>query len=423
MSASPHPAHLAARIEPASSGAAAHISVRLTVDTLCLFRPVVRCLVDGPGLSIGEDSHQVGWHFHWLPRGGYDFSIDLTLPDEPGDYKIRISWGTPEQIRPADAELTITQAPGNGQLAARPPAALRWFMADETAARIGALPWQGGLNNWFFRHFDHAATVICEQFLKNSPKLSGKILDIGAGDGITDLGILLRHDPEVLVAVDIVDYAHQLISVAGEHGLPMDALPDNFVFVQGSAEQLPYPDEYFDLVLSWGSVEHIKGGYRRALDEVWRTLKPGGLFFVNPGLYYAPYGSHLAEFFTEPHHHLKMDEASLRQGVLSAEPKRIDRAGFDVPSSEYWRFYKELNPIRVADFEAELKAYGYRIVRAALRVADMVEYPACTDALQAYSVLDLATEDAFFVLEKPLKPVPARSAADGSPARGPAPDR
>ena len=273
-------------------------------------------------------------------------------------------------------------------------------MADESAARIARLPWNEGLNNWFFRHFDHAATVIGEQFLKNSAKLRGKILDIGAGDGITDLGILLRYRPETLVAIDIVDYAQQLVAVANENGLPLPAVPDNFVFVRGSAEQVPYPNEYFDLVLSWGSVEHIKGGYRRVLDEVWRSLKPGGLFFVNPGLDHSPYGSHLGEFFSEPHHHLKRDEPDLREAVLSAEPKRIDRSGFDVPSSEYWRFYKELNPIRVADFEAELKAYGYRIVRAALRVADMVEYD---QALQAYSLIDLATEDAFFVLEKPVR--------------------
>lgn len=52
----------------------------------------------------------------------------------------------------------------------------------------------------------------------------------------------------------------------------------------------------------------------------------------------------------------------------------------------------------MADFEQELKGYGYRVVRAALRVADMVEYDA---ALQQYSLVDLATEDAFFVLEKP----------------------
>ncbi len=391
-------ATLAAHLEIDPSSSTERVAIHLTVDTLCLFKPVIRCQIEGPGFSVGEDSHQAGWYFHWLPKATYDFSIQVVLPDEPGEYRIQIAWGTPDQIRPADAVLKIARTQTTSPAINNSSATLRWSMADETAERIANLPWKEGLNNWFFRHFDHAATVICEQFLKNSAKLSGKILDIGAGDGITDLGILLRHNPEALVAIDIVDYAEQLVSVAREHGLPLETLPDNFVFIQGSAEQLPYPDAHFDLVLSWGSVEHIKGGYRQVLDEVWRVLKPGGLFFVNPGLYYSAYGSHLGEFFNEPHHHLKQSESSLREGVLSAEPKRIDRSGFDVSSAEYWRFYKELNPIRVADFEAELKSYGYRIVRAALRVADMVEY---NEALQAYSLVDLATEDAFFVLEKP----------------------
>ena len=86
-------------------------------------------------------------------------------------------------------------------------------MSDDTAATIAGMPWKKGLDNWFFRHFDHAANVICEQFLKNSDKLTGKILDIGAGDGITDLGILLRHNPQLLVAIDIVDYAQRLVTV------------------------------------------------------------------------------------------------------------------------------------------------------------------------------------------------------------------
>ena len=136
------------------------------------------------------------------------------------------------------------------------------------------------------------------------------------------------------------------------------------------------------------------------LDEVWRVLKPGGHFFVNPGLYYGPFGSHLGEFFTEPHHHLRMDEQALREHVLSSEPQRIDRSGWDVPSSEYWRFYQELNRIRVGSFESELKSYGYRTLRAALRVADMVEYDG---RLQNYSIVDLSLLDAFFVLEKPLQ--------------------
>ncbi len=404
LQGSPSAAALSALGEIDASGRTASIGVRLTINAHCLFRPVIRCQVEGPNVSLGEDSHQAGWYLHWLPAGTYDFSIRLKLPDAPGEYRVVIAWGTPERVRAPDAVLSFTLPQSRaGRAGEKPGGPFRWSMAAATEAKIAALPWKQGPDNWFFRHFDHAATVIGEQFLKNSATLSGRILDIGAGDGITDLGILLRYCPEVLVAVDIVDYAGQLLSVARENGLALPALPENFVFVRASAERLPCPEAYFDLALSWGSVEHIKGGYRRALDEVWRTLKPGGLFFVNPGLYYSAFGSHLGEYFTEPHHHLRQDEARLRDAVLSRQPRRIDRAGFDVPSSEYWRFYKELNRIKVAEFEAVLKGYGYRIVRAALRVTDMVEYD---DSLQAYSLVDLATEDAFFVLEKPRSKAP-----------------
>jgi SAM-dependent methyltransferase len=277
-----------------------------------------------------------------------------------------------------------------------------WKMSEETRLRVEKLSWQAGMKNWFHRHFCHAACVIGETFLAHSPLLKGRILDIGGGDGITDLSLFLRYRPQQLVVMDIVDYIAELPRVATENGLPLERLPDNFVFVRQSCESVPYPDASFDVVISWGSVEHIVGGYKKALDEVWRVLKPGGLFFVNPGLYYSSYGSHLGEFSDEPHLHLKIPEEELRALVMSGRPRLMDRAGFDVPNADYWRFYKELNRIRVAEFEAELKAYGYTVVRAALRVNDLVEY---SPELQKHSVLDLAVEDAFFTLQKPTEPI------------------
>lgn len=375
-------------------GSQHQIDISLEVHATCLFQPVIRVQVWGEqGFLAGVDSHELGQAWHWLPQGRYEFVLTLAGSIKGAQW-IDIGWGTVGRVRAADVRLTVPDSEATAV------ESRQWALDPSTSTRerIEALPWQGGLDNWFFRHFDHAANVIAQEFLKDAPQLKGRILDVGAGDGITDLGIFLRYQPRELVALDIVDYINRLPEVATRHGLALKELPSNFVFVNRSAEEIPYADGYFDLIVSWGSVEHVKGGYGKVLDEIWRVLRPGGLFFVNPGLYFSSHGSHLGEFFSEPHHHLKMSEDAMRKHVLTHAPDRMDRSGFDVGGDEYWRFYKELNVIRVADFEQDLRRYGYRIIRGALRVSPMVEYD---EHLQGHSLLDLACEDAFYVLEKP----------------------
>lgn len=382
------------------TGQLLQLGVDLKILGLCLFNPVIRIFIRRAGTEqhlVGSDTHQGGWFFPWLPRGSYRFTVGWPVTLPTGEYELCASWGTTEEVRAPDLiwRLHIT-----GDLASASPYSVTWAIDQETRSRVDALSWQKGMTNWFHRHFCHAAVVIADSFLARSPLLRGRILDVGAGEGITDLGLFMRCRPQELVAMDIVDYLKDLPRVARENDLPLESLPDGFTFVQGSCENIPFDDASFDVVISWGSVEHIAGGYRRTLDEIWRVLKPGGLFFVNPGLYYSAFGSHLEEFSDEPHLHLKISEEQLRELVMNTPPRMMDRAGFDVSNADYWRFYKELNRIRVAGFEAEMKGYGYRIVRAAIRASNMVEY---SPELQSYSILDLAVEDAFFTLQKPLK--------------------
>lgn len=379
-------------------GQIVNIQMNLHVRNICVFDPVIRLFIRPEGGDthlVGSDTHQGGIFLPWLPEGEYLFNFEWPVSLPPGSYEIGVAWGTVNKVRLPDS---VQKFSIQGTEQSQQALVGTWRPSPETASRISRLSWNEGMTNWFHRHFCHAAKVIGELCLANSEKLRGRILDIGAGEGITDLSIFLRYQPQELVAMDIVDYINELPRIARENGLPLNSRPDNFTFLQHSCEDIPYPDASFDVVISWGSLEHIAGGYRKALDEVYRVLKPGGLFFVAPGLYYSAYGSHLGEFDSTPHLHLRIPEAQLKEMVMTTRPTIMDRSGFDVTNEDYWRFYKELNPIRLADFEKELRGYGYIILRAAVRTSDIVEYD---EALQPYSILDLAVEEPYIALKKP----------------------
>lgn len=384
--------------ESFNGGQILKIELTLRVTDLCIFGPVIRVFIRHQGAEnylLGSDTHQGGIFLPWLPRGEFTFSYAWPISLPNGKYELGIAWGTVNELRPPDMlkSFSIIEISNPCQLLLG-----TWQVASDTQSKLSQLSWHKGMSNWFHRHFCHAAEVIAELCLNNSEKLRGRVLDIGAGEGITDLSLVLRYQPEELVAVDIVDYIKELPRVAQENGLPLEKLPDNFTFLQQSCESLPYPDASFDLVLSWGSLEHIKGGYRKALDEVYRVLRPGGLFFVAPGLYYSAFGSHLGEFSDIPHLHLRIPEDKLKELVMTTKPNIMDRSGFDVSNEDYWRFYKELNRIHVAGFENELRGYGYTMVRGVIRTSDVVEYD---DALQPYSLIDLAVEEPYFTVQKP----------------------
>ncbi len=258
---------------------------------------------------------------------------------------------------------------------------------------IEELGWNRGHEDWFYRHFDHAALVVSDYLLKRHPLLKGRILDVGCGDGIIDLGMFLRLQPEELVGIDPFKGYERLPDVIAANHLPPDVLDDSRLkFRDEDANDIPYPDDYFDVVVSWGSLEHIAGGYGQALQEIRRVLKPGGLFFVHPGLYFGALGNHLGEFFDDPFVHLKLPEAELKEAVLKAKPQRMDRAGHVATPEEYWQWYTELNPIRVGEFEQELRGLGFEPWRVALRTSDIIEY---TPELQGYALQDLATVELY----------------------------
>ncbi|HET7729236.1 MAG TPA: class I SAM-dependent methyltransferase [Usitatibacter sp.] len=346
-------------------------------------------LHDAAGAII--DSASGPLDYLWLPRGTYRVDVSLPQPMPAGETRFYMRPWHQQAMAQADmamVEGTFT-APGSDG----PPIPVGWSVeALAPTPPLAALSWRKGDADWFYRHFDHAASIVQSYMLADSPLLRGRILDVGCGDGITDLSLALRTGCRELVGVDPFRGYERLREVMVENHLPPDAFPPNLRFMAESANSLPFADDSFDVVVSWGSLEHIAGGYDRALAEIRRVLRPEGLFFVHPGLYYCSFGHHLGEFSAEPHFHLKKPLDEVRRIVMEAPIRRMDRSGHVATREEYWQWFRELNPITVGRFEQELRALDFQPWRVALRTEAMVEY---TPEIERYPMQDLATGEAY----------------------------
>ena len=97
-----------------------------------------------------------------------------------------------------------------------------------------------------------------------------RVLDWGAGFGQNAM-LLARSGFEVH-AFDVRDGYRKYFDLAMR--------PEEIRFTHGAdGAALPYPDGFFDAVLSCGVLEHVPDE-ARSLREVGRVLRPGGLFFV-----------------------------------------------------------------------------------------------------------------------------------------------
>jgi len=338
-----------------------------------------------------------GWDPAWLPRGEYRCHVlapRLDLAD--GDYEVHVAlWHTSAgaTLKAAAAKRALRVAGGPPE---RPGPNVAWLLESAPGTvPVEALSWRRGPGDWFHKHFDHAARTVTSYMLGDAPALAGRILDVGCGDGLTDLGIAARWNPIELVGIDPFRGYERLPEILRAAHYPADAVPSCLRFLPADANDIPFPDDHFDVVVSWGSLEHIVGGYERALDEIRRVLKRDGLLFVHPGLFYSDIGNHLGEFAfarAEPYVHLKRPREALRELVLASQPDYIDRAGEFATPAQYWQWHTELNPITVPAFETKLRALGFEPWRVALRTHERVEY---TPELQAYSFVDLAVGELY----------------------------
>lgn len=103
----------------------------------------------------------------------------------------------------------------------------------------------------------------------------GKILDAGCGFGGTLLS-LARHFPEATcVGIDMSD---PLLALARQTAV-RDGLAERVLFEKADVQDIPYPDDSFDVVVSTNVLHHVADPLAM-LHELERVLVPQGMLYI-----------------------------------------------------------------------------------------------------------------------------------------------
>lgn len=127
----------------------------------------------------------------------------------------------------------------------------------------------------FYNNVYYDKSVALPATTRHLRRLAEKI-DIGPNENVLDIAcgtgewlLAVQQRGATIVGLDI---SHKAISTC------RSALPDDALYV-GSAEELPFKDDQFDVVSCLGSLEHFVNP-STALSEIGRVGKPDGRFLL-----------------------------------------------------------------------------------------------------------------------------------------------
>ncbi len=165
-------------------------------------------------------------------------------------------------------------------------------------------------------------------------KNDGVLLDVGCGEGRHIFGVMQDYPLMKCIGIDM---DHESIKIAEEGYDYFKSISHaGAEFLKGSAYNIPFPDNFFDLVICSEVLEHLHE-YNDAVKEMHRVLKPGGKLYASvPASWPEKICWNLSkDYQNQPGGHLRIFD---QKGLVS----EIQEEGFIFLSSE--RFHAIHSP-------------------------------------------------------------------------------
>lgn len=190
--------------------------------------------------------------------------------------------------------------------------------------------------------------------------LAGKdVVDIGCGWGGKAICYAEQTGLRSIEGFDLPEFFDPAVpqAVAAERGLT------NCRFGVGTAEDIPFPDESFDVAIIDDVLEHVRSP-ARAMAECHRVLRPGGLAIVKFPSFKMMGAHHLDRALTWPGLHffvpVRVWAAGLNDYLLRSEGRAHFEPFDEIAATDYHpAITRNLNGVDFSSFEQIVRSTGF----------------------------------------------------------------
>lgn len=168
------------------------------------------------------------------------------------------------------------------------------------------------------------------------PLQGAHIVELGCGAALHTRNIAENDRPASILACEVDTIQH-------EKNLAIDDLP-SVTFSHAGAQAIPAEDNSVDLVMMFKSLHHVPvDEMDKALDEIKRVLRPGGLAYISEPVYAGDFNDVLRLFH---------DEKTVREAAFNAVKRAVQESRLELSGQHFFTVPNDFEDF--ADFERRI---------------------------------------------------------------------